>query len=113
MAQLVPSPSRKRIAPMNVVGIIDMQHKMFGVCFEGYIVNRYGYVDVLGSGFKYIHCDLADPLGYLTITLTITSNFVSTLSPHLTVGSFIRVLNFRVTFINKFEKGNWEFVLIV
>jgi hypothetical protein len=86
---------------------------MLGVYFEGYIVNKYGFVDVLGSGFKYIHCDLVDPLGYSTIILTIRSNFVSTFSPHLNVGSFIWVLNFRVTFINKFERRKWEFVLIV
>ncbi len=113
MVQLVPSPSRKKIAPMNVVGITDMQHKMFGAYFEGYIVNMYGFVDVLGSGFKYIHCDFVNPFGYLTIILTIRSNFVSTFSPYLNVGSFIWVLNFKVTFINKFERRNWEFVLIV
>jgi hypothetical protein len=54
MAQLVPNLSKKRIAIMNVVGIIDMQQKMFGACFEGYIVHKYGFTDVLGSGFIYI-----------------------------------------------------------
>ncbi len=62
---------------------------MLGICFEGYIVNMYGSTNVAGSGFKYIHCDLANPLGYLTITLTIGSVFVSTFSPCLNVGSFI------------------------
>jgi hypothetical protein len=98
---------------MNVVGIIDLQHKMFGVCFEGYIVNMYGSTNVPRSGFKYIHCDLIDPLRYLTITLTIGSSLVSTFFPHLNVGSFIRVFNFEVTFRNKFERANWEFVLRV
>jgi hypothetical protein len=98
---------------VNVVDIIKVQQKMLGVCFEGYIVSMYGFANVLGSGFKYIHCDLANPLGYLTIILTIGSIFVSTFSPSLNVGSFIWVLNFGVTFRNKFERGNWEFLLRV
>jgi len=85
---------------------------MFGACFEGYII-RYVFADVPGSGFKYIHCDLANPLGYLTITLIIGFNFVSTFSLRLNVGSFIRVFNFGVTFKNKFKRGDWEFVLRV
>jgi hypothetical protein len=99
---------------MNVVGIIDVQQKMFGAYFEGHIISKYGsVVDVPKSGFKYIYCDLIYPFGYLTITLTIGSNFVSTFSSRLNVGSFIWVLNFKVTFINTFERGDWEFVLKV
>jgi hypothetical protein len=86
---------------------------MLGACLKGYIVNRYGYANVLGNGFKYIHCDLTDPLGYLTITLTIGSSFVFTFSLRLNVGSFIWVLNFEVIFRNMFEKGDWEFILRV
>jgi hypothetical protein len=86
---------------------------MLGVGFEGYIVNMYGSVDVLGSGFKYIHCDLTNPLGYLTIILTIGSSFVSTFSLRLNVGSFIWVFNFGVTFQNMFKRKKWEFVLKV
>jgi len=71
---------------------------------------RYGFIDVLGSGFKYIHCDLVDPIGYLTIVLTIRSNFVYTFSPCLNVWSFIQVLNFGVTFKNLFERGDWNFL---
>jgi hypothetical protein len=108
MAQLVPSPSKKKTTHVNVVGITNVQQKMFGACFEGYIVNKYGFADVLGSGFKYIHCDLADQIGYLTITLTIGSSFVFTFSPCLIMGFFIWVLNFGVTFKNKFERGDWE-----
>jgi len=113
MAQLVPSASRKRTALVNVGGITDVQQKMFGVYFEGYIVSRYGFANVPRSGFKYIHCDLVDPLGYLTIILTIGSSFVSSFFLHLNLGSFIWVIDFGVTFRNKFERGNWEFVLIV
>jgi hypothetical protein len=39
--------------------------------------------------------------------------FVTTFSPRLNVGSFIRVQNFGVRFQNKFEKGHWSFVLKV
>jgi hypothetical protein len=84
---------------------------MFGAWFEGYIVSKYGYVDVPGSGFKYIHCDLIDPIGYLTIILNVGSNFVCTFSPRLNVTSFIWVFNFGVTMRNRFERGDWEFVL--
>ncbi len=52
---------------MNVVGFTNVQHKMFGACFEGYIINKYGFANVSGSGFKYIHCDVTYPIGYLTI----------------------------------------------
>ncbi len=113
MVQLIPSPSKKRIAPINVIGII-VQQKMLGVCFEGYIVNRYGFAnDVPRNGLKYIHCDLVDPIRYLIITLILGSNFVCTFSPCLNVRSFIRMLNFKVTFINKIERGDWGFVLKV
>jgi hypothetical protein len=84
---------------------------MFGACFKGYIVSRYGYVDVLGSGFKYIHCDLVDLIRYLIIIITIGSSFVFTFYPRLIMGSFIPVLNFGVTFKNMFEKGDWEFCI--
>jgi hypothetical protein len=86
---------------------------MFGAYFEGYIVNRYGSKNVPGSGFKYIRYDLVDPIGYLIITLIIGSSFVSTFSPRLNVGSFIRVLNFEITFKNRFKRRDWEFILRV
>ncbi len=38
---------------------------------------------------------------------------MTTFSPRLNVDSFIRVQNFGVTFQNKFEKGDWSFVLKV
>jgi hypothetical protein len=81
--------------------------------FEGYILNRYGLYDVVGSGYKFIHCDLIDKVGFFIVTLTIGAAFVTTFSPRLNVGSFIRVQNFEVTFQNKFEKGDWSFVLRV
>jgi hypothetical protein len=84
---------------------------MFGACFQGYIVNRYGSINVLGSGFKYIHCDLVNPLGYLMTTLIVGSKLVFTISLHMNVGSFIWVLNFGVTFRNRFERKDWGFVL--
>jgi hypothetical protein len=86
---------------------------MFGPYFEGYIISRYGFTDVPRSGFKYIHYDLAHPIGYLTIVLTIRSNFVYTFSTRLNVWSFIQVFNFGVTFKNMFERGDWNFLLRV
>ncbi len=51
MAQLVFSPSRKKITPMNVVGITNVHQKMFVACIEGYIINMYVFVDVPKNGF--------------------------------------------------------------
>lgn len=51
---------RKRSTPMIVWGVSDIQQRMLGGCFEGYIVSRYGSYDVSNSGYKYIHCDLID-----------------------------------------------------
>jgi len=45
----------KKITLVNVVGIIDVQQKMFSACFEGYIVSMYGFANVHRNGFKYIH----------------------------------------------------------
>ncbi len=38
---------------------------------------------------------------------------MTTFSPRLNVGYFIRVQNFGVTFQNNFEKDDWSFVLKV
>jgi hypothetical protein len=46
------SPSNKQITPMNVVGITDVQQKMFVACFEGCIISMYGSVNVPRSGFN-------------------------------------------------------------
>lgn len=46
MTQLIPSSSKKRITPVNVVVIIDVEQKMLGVCIEGYIVSKYGFANV-------------------------------------------------------------------
>ncbi len=43
----------------------------------------------------------------MTITLTIGSTSVTTLSPCLNVGLYIQIITFGVTFINKFERGDW------
>jgi hypothetical protein len=86
---------------------------MLDAIFEVYIVSMYESYDVANSNFKYIHCDLIDVLRYLTITLIFDLAFVTTFFPQLNVGLYIRVTNFGVTFWNKFEKGDWGFVLKV
>jgi hypothetical protein len=80
------SHSKKRIIHINVVEITNVQHTMLSVVFEGYVVNKYGFYNAAGSGFKHIHNDLTNPLGYSTLTLTIGFTFVITFSPHLNVG---------------------------
>jgi len=86
---------------------------MLSGCLKGYILNKYGSYDVVSNKYKFIHCDLTIKVGFLIVTITIGATFVTTLSPCLNVGSFIGVQNFEVTFQNKFEKGDWSFVLRV
>ncbi len=66
-----------------------IQYKMLCVIFEGYVMNKYCSYDVPRSECKYIDCNVTDPLGYLTITLTIGFVFDITFSPHLNVGPYI------------------------
>jgi len=47
---------------------------------------------VVGSGYKYINYDLIDVIGYMTIGLTVKSNFVTTFPLGLNVGSFVRII---------------------
>ncbi len=54
-----------------------------------------------------------DKISFCAITLIVGSAFVTTFPPWLNVGLYIRVINFGVTFQNKFEKGDWGFVLRV
>jgi len=60
---------------------------------------------------KFIHCDLTNKVRFLIVALIVRATFVTTFSPCFNVGSFIQVQNFGVTFWNKFEKGDWSFVL--
>jgi hypothetical protein len=89
MVKIVASLSKKRATPIFVLGVTDIQHKMLSGCFKGYILSRCGSYDVVGSGYKFIHCDLTYKVGFLTITLTVGVAFVTTFSPPLNVGSFI------------------------
>jgi hypothetical protein len=77
----------KKTTLVNIVGIINMQQKMFGACFEGYIVRIYGFEMFIEVGSN-ISIDLVNIIGYFTIILIIGSNFVFTFSFDLNVGSF-------------------------
>jgi hypothetical protein len=70
MAKIVTSPNKKKTTPISIVDVTDIQQKMLNGCFEDYILSRYGSYDVLGSGYNFIHCDLTNKVGLLTITLT-------------------------------------------
>ncbi len=107
------SLGRKQFALVNMVSIFYVKQKMFGASFEGCILSHCGLCDVVGSGYKYIHCNLSDPSNFMTITLTIGSTFFTTFSPQLNVGSFVQMSNFGGMFKNKFEWGDWMFVLKV
>jgi hypothetical protein len=66
-------------------------------------MNKYGSYNVFNIAFKYIHYDLRNALGLKTITLTFSSNFVTTFCPKPNVGSFVHIQNFEIIFKNKFE----------
>ncbi len=55
------SPSKKRLAPMTIWGVSNIQQRMLGGCFEGYIVSKYGSSNVqIASTNTYIVHDLID-----------------------------------------------------
>jgi len=89
-------PSEKRPTTLNIVSIIEVKEPMLGACFDGLIVNQYGSYDVFSNGYKYIHYDLVDVFGYMTITFIVSFGFVPTFSNMLYVGYFVRVSNFGV-----------------
>lgn len=90
--------NKKRFAPPHIVSILDVQQRMLGASFEGWIFNQYGSYDVVSNAYKYIHCDLIDSHGFLTIILIINIIFVTSFSPCLKIVTHARV--------NKFERGD-------
>ncbi len=56
---------------------------------------------MVGNGYKYINYDLIDVIGYMTIGLTVKSNFVTTFPLRLNVGSFVRIIE---SFSNTIKK---------
>jgi len=49
MVTLVSNVRRKRGAPLNVIQIVNIQQRMLGGCFEGFIMNRYKSYNVFDS----------------------------------------------------------------
>lgn len=78
---------------------------MLGVFFEGWVFNEYDFYDVVGSVYKYVHCDLMNALRYFTIMLTMGFTFVTTFFGPFKYMAYIKVSKFGVMFKNKFEKG--------
>jgi hypothetical protein len=69
-------------------------------------MNIYGSYDVLGSGYKYIHCDLIDCEGYMTMTLTIGSYFLF----HFLLILILRVLFILATLVSHFVRSLKEVI---
>jgi hypothetical protein len=90
------SPSKKKPTTLNIVSIIEVKERMLGACFDGLNVNQYGSYDVSSNGYKYIHYDLVDVFGYMTIIFIVSPRFVTTFFNMLYVGYFVRVSNFGV-----------------
>ncbi len=42
MTTMEVSPSKKRLALITIWGMSNIQQKMLGGCFEGYIASKYG-----------------------------------------------------------------------
>jgi hypothetical protein len=76
---------------------------MLGASFDGLIINQHKFNDVSNNGYKYIHCDLVDVSGYMTITLTFGSSFVIAFSNMLYVGYFVKMSNFGVMAYNRLK----------
>jgi hypothetical protein len=49
MVALVSNVRRKRGAPLNVIQNVNIQQRMLGGCFEGFIMNKYESYNVLDS----------------------------------------------------------------
>jgi hypothetical protein len=67
---------------------------MLGASFEGWIFNQYGSYNVVSNTYKYIHCDLIDSDGFLTIILIIDITFVISFSPCLKIVTHAKVNKF-------------------
>jgi hypothetical protein len=105
MAAMEMSPNKKRVAPITIWVVFDIQQRMSGRCFERYVLNKCGSYDVPRSGYKYIHCDLTNRERYMIVTLIVGSYFAISFSPYLNIGGFVCTSNFGVTFHNQFERS--------
>jgi hypothetical protein len=90
----VINSSKKRLSPPHIVSILDVQQRMLGASFEGWIFNQYGSYDVVSNAYKYIHCDFTNSHGFLTIILIINIAFVTSFSPCLKMVTHVRVNKF-------------------
>jgi hypothetical protein len=61
MIAMEVSLSKKRLTPMTIWGVSNIQQKMLGGFFEGYIVSKYGSynVQIVGTNTYIVH-DLID-----------------------------------------------------
>jgi hypothetical protein len=84
------SLSKNRLVILDIVSIIEVKERMLGACFDGLIVSQYGFYDVFSSGYKYIHCDLIDVFGYMTIAFIVNFGFMTTFSNMLYVSYFVK-----------------------
>jgi len=90
----VINSSKKRFAPPHIVSILDVQQKMLGASLKGWIFNQYGCYNVVSNAYKYIHCNLINSHGFLTIILIINITFVISFSPCLNFVTHARVNKF-------------------
>jgi hypothetical protein len=96
--------SKERPSAIIVWGVSNIQQRMLGGCFKGYIAYKYESYDVAKHKFKYTHCDLTYQIGYMTMTLIIGSYFATTFFPCLNVGCLICIINLGIIF--QFEGGD-------
>ncbi len=60
---------------------------------------------MVASGYKYIHYDLTNVIGYMTIGLIVDSNFVTTFPLWLNVGFFVRIIESFNNIIKNLRRG--------
>jgi hypothetical protein len=84
--------------------LLIFNNACWGLSLKVTLLTSIGSYDALGSGYKYIHCDMTYLVGFQTITFIVGSTFVSMYSPKLNVGMFVNVSNFNIMLKNKYMR---------
>ncbi len=91
----------------------DVHQRLFGPCFEGQILSKYGSYDVLVNAYKYINYDLTNVVGHMIIIFIMGFISINMFFAHFIMGFFLLILNLNVIMKNIYEKGNCGYVLRV
>lgn len=84
--------------------LLIFNNACWGLSLKITLLTSIGPYDVLGSGYKYIHCDMTYLVGFQTITFIVGSTFLCMYFPKLNVGMFVSVSNFNIMLKNKYMR---------